>query len=66
MGCALVGGEVRRCDHCQGVVRTITIAIPDGKSIGWCAAGSRTPPDDSRMLVEPYRPDSFTDEVSFE
>lgn len=49
-----------------GTVRTITIEIPDGKSIGWCVAGSRTPPDDSRALVEPYRPDSFTDEVSFE
>ena len=47
-------------------IRTITIKIPDGRSIGWCVPSGHAPPDDVRRLDGSYRPDPFTDEVSFE
>lgn len=48
-----------------GTVRTITIEIPDGKSDGWCLVSAKHHPQQSQNS-QPYRPDSFTDEVSFE
>lgn len=43
----------------------VAIKMLDGKSDGWCLASAKHHPQQSQNS-QAYRPDSFTDEVSFE
>ena len=43
----------------------VAIKMMDGKSDGWCLASAKHHPQQSQNSRS-YRPDSFTDEVSFE